>query len=73
MKLPLLVILCGSLTACGSSTPTPADQIAVGTYSAALAACIATAKASDAGLAGYEACAAKVDAAWHRTTADGGS
>lgn len=44
-----------------AAAPTPAQQAGVGIYSAALQACIAQAKLQDSGIAGYQACAGKVD------------
>jgi hypothetical protein len=54
-----LVFACGAAIAAGygcASAPTAAQQAQVGLYATALQGCIAKAKLSDSGLAGYEAC-----------------
>lgn len=47
-------------------TPSTADEVKVGEYTAALHACIAEAKLEDSGLPGYQACADKVDAQYRK-------
>jgi hypothetical protein len=58
------------LISCSPSTPTPAQQATLGTYEAALQACIARAKLTDGGYASYQACASKVDMTFR---SDGGA
>lgn len=74
---PLLVLLVAGLSlgssGCGSKTPSVPQQADVAAYTAALQACIGTAKATDGGFLSYEACRDRTDKQFGRTPEDGGA
>lgn len=56
-----------------ASVPSIPQQASVASYTAALESCVTTARATDAGLAGYRACRDQVDKQYGRTPEDGGA
>jgi hypothetical protein len=60
--------------ACGcAKAPTVPQQASVAAYTAALESCVATAKATDGGMASYVACRNQTDKTFGRAPDDAGS